>query len=100
MKEKAALIRIEPQTTTFQGKGNTIITRRQLPLILSWAVTMHKTQGLILKKAIIYLRGCFSYNMEYVAISRLKTLEGLAIKTLDLPRLVRCKYTSPESWAS
>ncbi len=35
--------------------------------------------------------------MKYVAISRLKTLEGLAIKTLDLLRVLRCKYTSLES---
>jgi hypothetical protein len=34
-----------------------------------------------------------------VAISRLKTLEGLAIKTLGLPRLASCKYTSTESLA-
>ncbi len=49
------------------------------PIILSWAITIHKTQGLKIDKAVIALTGCFGYNMEYVALSRIKTINGLAI---------------------
>ena len=66
-------IRIKPHSVTFEGKKGTHITRRMLPIILSWAITIHKTQGLTLTKAIVCLEGCFGYNMEYVALSRIKT---------------------------
>jgi len=56
-----------------------------LPLILCWAVTIHKVQGLTLDRAVIDL-DCFDHHMEYVALSRLKTLNGLAISSLKLSR--------------
>jgi ATP-dependent exoDNAse (exonuclease V) alpha subunit len=68
----------------------TIITRRMLPLILSWAVTIQKVQGLTLDKAVIDL-DCFDHHMEYVALSRLKTLDGLAICSLKLARFFNGK---------
>ena len=58
-----------------------------LPIIMSWAVTIHKTPGITLDKAVINLSHCFGHGMEYV--SRLKTLSGLAISGLDIPRLLR-----------
>jgi ATP-dependent exoDNAse (exonuclease V) alpha subunit len=90
---------IKLEKSTVEGKHDTVIARRQLPLILSWAISIQQTQGMTLVRAIVYLRDCFGHNMDYVAISRFKTLEGLAIKTLDIPRLVRGKYTSPDSLA-
>jgi len=49
-----------------------------IPLIHCWSVTIHKVQGLTLDRAVIEL-DCFGFHMEYVALSRLKTLSGLAI---------------------
>jgi ATP-dependent exoDNAse (exonuclease V) alpha subunit len=49
-----------------------------IPLIHCWSVTIHKVQGLTLDRAVIEL-DCFGFYMEYVALSRLKTLSGLAI---------------------
>ena len=66
---------------------STKITRRMIPLILAWAVTIHKVQGLTMDQAVIEL-DCFDHHMEYVALSRLKTLNGLGISVLNINRFV------------
>jgi ATP-dependent exoDNAse (exonuclease V) alpha subunit len=55
----------------------------QLPLKLAYALTAHKSQGFTLEHAKINLSGLFSFNMGYVALSRVKSLENLTLVHLD-----------------
>ena len=58
--------------------------RKQFPLILAYAVTIHKCQGLSLDCAIIDLsKEVFSPGMVYVALSRVRSLSGLHLIAFD-----------------
>jgi hypothetical protein len=53
----------------------------QYPLKLAWAITIHKSQGLTFERAIIDAQASFAHGQVYVALSRCKTLEGMALST-------------------
>ena len=57
--------------------------REQIPLKLSWAVTIHKSQGMTLDNAIVYADDIFAAGQMYVALSRVRSLNGLFIKSFD-----------------
>ena len=56
----------------------TLAEYQQIPLRLAWAVTVHKSQGQTYEEVIIDMgRGAFSPGQTYVALSRVRSLEGL-----------------------
>jgi ATP-dependent exoDNAse (exonuclease V) alpha subunit len=83
---------IEPQTWEMRqneddGYGNMIsvlvASRTQIPLRLAWAVTVHKSQGSTLDRAEVDIADAFASGQVYVALSRVRNLKSLKIKSYN-----------------
>lgn len=104
------IVPITPLKTTFDIDGKSV-SRTQLPLRLAWAMTVHKSQGLTLSQMKLGLgKREFSSGLTFVALSRVKSLEGLMIVDhLDYSRVqklggknlrsrlddYKCRYSLP-----
>ncbi|HWK56888.1 MAG TPA: helix-turn-helix domain-containing protein [Parapedobacter sp.] len=64
-------------------------TFAQFPLRLAWAITIHKSQGLTFDRAIIDAGASFAAGQVYVALSRLRTLDGLVLHSRIPPYSIR-----------
>jgi ATP-dependent DNA helicase PIF1 len=80
--------RIMFEKATIQSPTYPTITVEQFPLILAWAVTIHKIQGSSLEKAQIDIgNSIFEFGQTYVALSRVKTMEGLYLMNFQPNRI-------------
>jgi PIF1-like helicase/Helix-turn-helix domain len=67
--------------TTKEIDEETIGTFIQYPVKLAWAITVHKSQGLTFERAVIDVNSAFAPGQVYVALSRLRSLDGLVLTT-------------------
>ena len=74
---KAGEVKLERREYSITNNGQVLATRLQYPLRLSYAISSHKAQGLTLDRILVRMGNAFDYGQAYVAVSRVKTLEGL-----------------------
>lgn len=72
-------IKYELNPVTNEIDETDIGTFVQFPIKLAWAITVHKSQGLTFEKAILDINRAFAPGQVYVALSRLKSLDGLVL---------------------
>jgi len=77
-------IRVTPEDWSLENTmGEKIASVSQLPLRLAWAITIHKSQGMTLDTAEIDLSKTFEVGQGYVALSRIKSIQGLRLMGLN-----------------
>ena len=87
------------KTTTADHKKSVSIIRKQFPLVLSWAVTIHKVQGMTMDRIIVDMtmsKGKFTKGQAYVAFSRVWTYEGLYLINYNRDQIKVCGRVKKE----
>lgn len=72
-------VTVEPVEWSIEDGGRMSARIVQIPLRLAWAMTVHKSQGMSLDAAVVDLQHAFVEGQGYVALSRVRTLEGLSL---------------------
>lgn len=81
---------IKPQEWRMElPDGEVIGSRIQVPLILAWAMSIHKSQGQTMERLKVDMGKIFEAGQAYVALSRATSLEGLQVLNFD-KRAVQC----------
>ena len=70
-------IMITPMDWSVEENGKIKAKITQVPLRLAWAITVHKSQGMSMDAAVMDLSAVFEYGQGYVALSRVRRLDGL-----------------------
>ena len=80
-------IRIKPVTQEYEQNGKVVGTRTAMPLMLAWAVSIHRAQGATLDSMAVDLGRAFAPGQAYVALSRVREVHHAEIAGLSLFKL-------------
>lgn len=80
---KGQIIDVEPASWKIEEDGKVKAEITQYPLRLAWAITVHKSQGMSLDYVEVDLSKSFERGMGYVALSRVRSIDGLRIIGLN-----------------
>lgn len=81
-------ILVEPESWAIEDDNEkSLVSRVQLPLMLAWSLSIHKSQGQTLPKVKVDLRRVFEKGQAYVALSRAVSREGLQVLNFDKSRI-------------
>ncbi|KDR07846.1 ATP-dependent DNA helicase PIF1 [Zootermopsis nevadensis] len=72
-------VALKPERWVVKTGGGALLSRKQVPLRLAWAFSIHKAQGLTLDCVEMSLANVFEAGQAYVALSRAKGLDTLRI---------------------
>lgn len=80
---------VQPEEWTVElPNGEVQAKRQQLPLILAWALSIHKAQGQTLERVKIDLKRVFEKGQAYVALSRATSQAGLEVHNFDKSKVM------------
>ncbi len=76
-------VKVERHSWKLEEDGRAKAEIMQLPLRLAWAITIHKSQGMSLDAAEIDLTRSFAPSMGYVALSRVRSMDGVYLAGIN-----------------
>ena len=78
------IVLVEPEDWAIEDeREKPIVSRVQLPLMLAWSLSIHKSQGQTLQKVKVDLGRIFEKGQAYVALSRAVSRDGLQVLNFD-----------------
>lgn len=84
-------IKVECPAVEFEARIHSspgmVAVCKQVPFVLGWAITVHKSQSLTLSKAVLDLAHSFEADMVHAALSRVSDAANLYIKSFSPGRL-------------
>ena len=81
--ENGNIVTMKPVSWEMMDGETVLAAVNQVPLRCAWAITIHKSQGMTLDRAVMDLRRTFAPGMGYVALSRVERLGGLYLRGIN-----------------
>lgn len=81
--ENGNVVTMKPAAWEMMDGETVLASVNQVPLRCAWAITIHKSQGMTLERAVMDLRRTFAPGMGYVALSRVERLDGLFLEGVN-----------------
>eukprot|EP01033_Poteriospumella_lacustris_P004299 gene4299-3069_t len=74
---------LTPETWEVKLGETVLASRQQIPLMLAWAISIHKSQGMTIPLLEVSFNRMFEFGQAYVALSRATSLQGLTLHSFQ-----------------